>query len=115
MAYTVKPYQLAYYRDNQWAETPAQMIQPLLVRTLQQTGFFQAILSPPDSGHASYALRTEIMELTQDYTGIPPQVSHLDVVRPAEDVESALPPLVPDRRKQHASVPAIGGEHGHER
>jgi hypothetical protein len=48
-------------------------------------------------------------------TGIPPQVSHLDVVRPAEDVESALPPLVPDRRKQHASVPAIGGEHGHER
>jgi cholesterol transport system auxiliary component len=72
MAYTVKPYEIAYYRDNQWADTPAQMIQPLLVRTLQQTGFFQAILSAPDPGHTSYVLRTEIMELTQDYTRSPP-------------------------------------------
>ena len=74
MVYTVKPYQLAYYRDNQWGGTPAQMIQPLLVRTLQQTGFFRAILSPPDSGHTSYALRTEIVELVQDYTRGPPMV-----------------------------------------
>ena len=32
MAYSVKLYQLAYFRDNEWAETPAQMIQPLLVQ-----------------------------------------------------------------------------------
>jgi len=68
MAYTLKPYELAYYRDNQWAETPDQMIQPLLVHTLQQTGFFQTVLTPPDSGPASYTLHTEIMELVQDYT-----------------------------------------------
>lgn len=82
MVYTVKPYQLAYYRDNQWAETPAQMIQPLLVRTLQQTGFFQAILNSPDSGQASYTLRTEVAELVQDYTRSPPSarlVLHLQL------------------------------------
>ena len=72
MAYTMRPYELAYYRDNQWVETPAQMIQPLLVRTLEQTGFFRAILNPADSGPASYALRTEITELVQDYTTSPP-------------------------------------------
>jgi cholesterol transport system auxiliary component len=72
MAYSVKPYQLAYFRDNQWAATPAQMIQPLLARTLQQTGFFREILSPPESGHVSYVLRTEITELLQDYTVSPP-------------------------------------------
>jgi cholesterol transport system auxiliary component len=72
MAYSVKSYQLAYFRDNQWAETPAQMIQPLLVRTLRQTGFFRAILSLPESEPASYALRTEILELIQDYTASPP-------------------------------------------
>ncbi len=72
MAYSVKPYQLAYYRDNQWAATPAQMIQPLLVQTLQQTGMFRAIMSPPESGHPNYALRTEIMELVQDYAAGPP-------------------------------------------
>jgi cholesterol transport system auxiliary component len=68
----VKPYQLAYFRDNQWAGTPAEMIQPLLVRTLQQTGYFRAILSPPESETAGYSLRTEILELTQDYSASPP-------------------------------------------
>jgi cholesterol transport system auxiliary component len=72
MAYSVKSYQLAYFRDNQWAGTPTQMIQPLLVRTLQQTGFFRAILSPPESEPASYSLRTEILELIQDYSTSPP-------------------------------------------
>jgi cholesterol transport system auxiliary component len=72
MAYSVRPYQLAYFRDNQWAATPAQMIQPLLARTLQQTGLFREILSPPQSGQVSYVLRTEITELLQDYTVSPP-------------------------------------------
>lgn len=72
MAYSVKSYQLAYFRDNQWAGTPAQMIHPLLVRTLQQSGLFRAILSPPESEPASYTLRTEVLELIQDYTASPP-------------------------------------------
>jgi cholesterol transport system auxiliary component len=72
MAYSMRPYQLAYFRDNQWAETPAEMIQPLLVRTLRQTDFFRAILSQPGSGPPDYTLRTEILELIQDHTAIPP-------------------------------------------
>jgi|KBSSwiStaDraftv2_1062776.scaffolds.fasta_scaffold610803_2 cholesterol transport system auxiliary component len=72
MAYREKAYQLGYYRDNQWAGTPAQMIQPLLVQTLQETGMFQSISSPPESGRADYTLRTEVMELVQDYTGSQP-------------------------------------------
>jgi cholesterol transport system auxiliary component len=72
MAYSVKAYQLAYFRDNQWAETPAQMIQPLLVRTLQQTGFFRAVSSPPEFEPPSYTLRSEILELVQDHTANPP-------------------------------------------
>jgi len=72
MAYSIRPYQLGYFRDHEWAETPAQMIQPLLVKTLQQTGIFVAILTPPESGHISYALRTDILELVQDHTVNPP-------------------------------------------
>lgn len=72
MAYTARPYQLAYFRDHEWAETPGQMIQPLLVHTLQQTGFFRAILMPPESGPTNYAFRTEILELVQDYAVSPP-------------------------------------------
>ena len=68
MAYSEKPYQIAYYRDNAWAATPAEMIQPLLVRTLEQTGMFRAILNAPETGHADYALHTEVTQLLQDYT-----------------------------------------------
>ncbi len=30
MAYTARAYQIAYFGQNEWAETPSQMIQPLI-------------------------------------------------------------------------------------
>lgn len=72
MAYTLRPHQVAYYGRNQWGETPAQMLQPLLVRALERTGHFSAVLAPPHAGAYTYALRTEIVELLQDFTQEPP-------------------------------------------
>lgn len=71
MAYTTQPYEIAYFSQHEWAETPAQMLQPLLVRTLQNTHFFSAVLAPPYPGRYSYALRTEIRELIADFTSEP--------------------------------------------
>lgn len=68
MAYSEKPFQISYYRDNAWAAPPGDMIQPLLVHTLEQTGMFRAIVTAPETSHADYALRTELTELLQDYT-----------------------------------------------
>src|SRR5437868_1512672 len=47
MAYTIRPYQISYYSLNQWAESPDQMFQPLLVQTLQDTHHFKAVVTPP--------------------------------------------------------------------
>ena len=33
MAYSTEAYQIAYFAKNEWAETPSQMIQPLIVKT----------------------------------------------------------------------------------
>jgi cholesterol transport system auxiliary component len=71
MAYTTEPHQIAYFAWNEWGETPAQMIQPLMVKTLQQARYFGAVLSPPYMGRYTYALRTEILELKQDFTSEP--------------------------------------------
>ena len=71
MAYTTRAYQIAYFGQNEWAETPSQMIQPLIVTTLQNTHYFSDILSPPDFGRHTFALRTEILELKQDFTSEP--------------------------------------------
>jgi cholesterol transport system auxiliary component len=71
MAYTTQPYEIAYFSQHEWAETPAQMLQPLLVKTLESTRFFGAVLAPPYAGRYGYALRTEIRELIADFTSEP--------------------------------------------
>ena len=72
MAYAVQAHQLAYFARNQWAETPPQMLEPLLVRTLEATGAFSAVLTPPQTGGVTLGLRTDIVDLVQDFTQDPP-------------------------------------------
>lgn len=72
MAYSLRPHHIAYYAQNQWAETPPQMLQPLLVRTLEATGAFSAVLTAPYSGPYGVGLSAEIVELVQDFAQDPP-------------------------------------------
>lgn len=74
MAYTIKPYQIAYFSQNRWAETPAQMLHPLLVQTLQNTHFFHAVVTLPYAGNYDYVLSTQILQLLQDFTWCPARV-----------------------------------------
>ncbi len=71
MAYTTRAYQVAYFSQNEWAETPARMIQPLIVESLRHTHYFSEVLSSPHFGRHTFALRTEILELKQDFTSEP--------------------------------------------
>ena len=68
MAYTLRPHHLAYYAHNQWAESPPQMLQPLLLRTLEATGAFAAVVTPPHRTTGTLGLRVEIVELVQDFS-----------------------------------------------
>jgi cholesterol transport system auxiliary component len=74
MAYSLRPHHLAYYAQNQWAETPPQMLQPLVVRTLEATGAFRAVVTSPHTGAYALGLQTEITELVQDFAQEPPTV-----------------------------------------
>lgn len=71
MAYTLGAHQVAYFARNQWAEPPARMLQPLLVRTLEATGAF-SVITPPHTGAPVLTLRTELVDLLQDFTQDPP-------------------------------------------
>lgn len=71
MAYSNHPYQVQYFSENQWAETPAQMLQPLLVQTLQNTGRFSGVLMPPYAGQSTYMLNTQILRFEQDFVNQP--------------------------------------------
>jgi cholesterol transport system auxiliary component len=67
MAYRTRPHQIAYFSEREWGETPSQMLYPLVVRTLESTHAFRAVLTEPFAARYSYALRTEILELIQDF------------------------------------------------
>lgn len=69
MAYTTHPYQVNYFGENQWAETPSQMLLPLMVQTLQNTHYYRAVVSPPYVGRYNYLVSTQILKLQQNFMG----------------------------------------------
>jgi cholesterol transport system auxiliary component len=68
MAYTQKPYQIEYYSQNEWAETPIQMLQPLLVQTMENMHFFRAVITTPSLNHYDYMLNTQLLVFKEDLT-----------------------------------------------
>lgn len=78
MIYSDQPYQIESFVLNQWAKTPSDMLQSLIVETLTKANYFKAVVTPPYVGYYTYALNTHIFELQQDYTSASP-VLHLSV------------------------------------
>ncbi len=74
MAYVNKPYQLAYFSYNQWADTPAQMLHPLLVEALQNTNHFHAVIGNANSTKYDMVLSTRMLELQQVFLQQPSQI-----------------------------------------
>jgi cholesterol transport system auxiliary component len=68
MAYTSLPYQISFFAKNSWAETPAQMIKPLLIETLQKTRHYRSVNSSEIAGLSDFILHTHILELQQVFT-----------------------------------------------
>src|SRR5262245_66563655 len=46
MAYTLRPYEVAYFSRHEWGQTPSRLLQPLLDWTLEATACFSAVLTP---------------------------------------------------------------------
>lgn len=65
MVYSIHPYQVAYFSYNRWAETPPQMLHPLIIQALQATRFFHAVNSPTVASRYDYTLNTQLLELKQ--------------------------------------------------
>ena len=76
MAYWIRPYQVDYFSRHEWGASPAQMLHPLLAATLENTHYFDTVLTPPYFGPVRFALQTEIQELAQDFTS-DPATAHL--------------------------------------
>lgn len=67
MIYIMTPFELNSYANNRWVAPPAQMLLPMFVRALRNTGYFYAVVSPPFSGITNLRLDTELVKLQQEF------------------------------------------------
>ena len=67
MLYTEKPFELSHFAHSTWTSSPANMLYPLMVQSLQQTHVFFAVASGPDVDKADYRLDTQVLEFQQNF------------------------------------------------
>ncbi|HEY6094669.1 MAG TPA: ABC-type transport auxiliary lipoprotein family protein [Gallionellaceae bacterium] len=76
MAYVQQAHQVDYYVSSRWADTPARMLEPLLLQALTVGGGFRAVVSNDRTVAADYRLDSEWLRLQQEF-GQPPSRMHL--------------------------------------
>jgi len=74
MAYLLRPYEINYYAFNQWTDTPARMVQQLLVAQLDKTGLWRAVLQTSAPVPAQYRLDCDTLILEQQFFAKPSRV-----------------------------------------
>ncbi len=74
MMYQTTPYQLTAFSQNSWAAPPANMITPLMLKSLQQSQLFNAVIAGPTMNNTQYGLSTTLLALYQDFTVKPSQI-----------------------------------------
>lgn len=70
-AYVDRRYAIEYYTRSEWADAPARMLEPLLVRALDDSGAFRAVVPAPTTIRTTLRLDVELVRLHQDFTRTP--------------------------------------------
>ncbi len=74
MAYVKQPHELEYFTKSRWADAPARMLEPLLVRALDQSGAFGAVVYSPGAVTGTLRLDTELVRMQQEFQVNPSRV-----------------------------------------
>lgn len=72
--YVREPHQLEYYAHNEWVDTPARMVAPLIITAVENSGAFRAVVLAPSAASGDLRLDTEIMRLQHDLGSHPSRV-----------------------------------------
>jgi cholesterol transport system auxiliary component len=67
MMYSTYAYQIDSFVKSSWAATPSQMLQPLVVQTLQNTHHFRTVSSTVGVGQFDYMLTSQLVKFQQDF------------------------------------------------
>ena len=67
MAYLLRPYEVNYFAFNQWADTPARMLQRIMVENLDKAGMWSAVVQTPGAVPAQYRLDCDSLVFEQQF------------------------------------------------
>lgn len=71
MMYTRMPHQLEYFARNEWIDTPAHLLQPLIVSAIHYKQNFITVISKPNAIKADLRLESEMLRLLQQFDSKP--------------------------------------------
>jgi len=74
MIYTRRAHTLEYFAHNEWVDTPARMLAPLLVAAVAESGAFRAVARMPSTADGALRLDTEVLVLQQEFLTQPSRV-----------------------------------------
>lgn len=74
MLYIACPHELASFTKNAWADSPSQMLLPLIIQSLQNSCHFHAVVIPPFYENYDLVLRTQLIQLQQEFLCHPSRV-----------------------------------------
>jgi cholesterol transport system auxiliary component len=101
--------QLEYFAYNEWIDTPARMLAPLLVAAIGNTGSFRAVVQTPSPAAGELRLDTEILRLQQEFLGTP---SRVRLTLRATLVDSATRRVMATRQFEAVVAAASDDPHG---
>jgi cholesterol transport system auxiliary component len=74
IAYLLRPHELRYYSYNQWADSPARLLLPLLVQAMEQTHCWGTVAQAAAALQGDYRLDTTILQWQQEFFPNPSRV-----------------------------------------
>ncbi len=74
IVYFRQPYELNYFVNSRWTDTPARMLQPLLLQAVQRSGSFRAVVETGSAVPGDVRLDTDLIRLQHDFTTHPSRV-----------------------------------------
>ena len=65
MAYRRRPHEIEYFAYHRWADAPARMLDPLLLRAAAHSGLFRSVVEPGAAVRADLRLESRLLQLLQ--------------------------------------------------
>lgn len=74
IVYVRTPHKLEYFAHSEWVDTPARMLAPLIVASLENGGAFRAVVLTPSAASGDLRLDVEIVRLQHEFGSGPSHV-----------------------------------------